>query len=321
MRGLLVLFLLSVHYSQVVYSQSNVSLLEEELISGNGISSITEWNHAFRGEEPAETGTMSLRANYDPNGYMVEETSFNSKGEQSRKVTSRFDNSGNRIQHSVYDLRNNRLTFSQAASFNQQGNKISEWGFDGLGDYRNNYKYNSDGKVSEIQYTTQGSLSERRVFTYIDNETRVEVILPDNTIKERIILLNNNRGDLLLEAYYDNEQNLIRKVEYGYNASGLKTEERRYHGQQMQYRDAFIYENDLLQRIIRTDRQGQETVINKYSYNTAGQLIEEAWYNENADNYSTREYSWDDHGNMTSVECYFASYQFRVLYRYDYSFF
>ena len=89
----------------------------------------------------------------------------------------------------------------------------------------------------------------------------------------------------------------------------------------MQDRYVYLYEDGLLRKIIRNDRQGRQTVTNKYYYNETGKLLREAWYNENAENYSTREFTWDNRGNMISVETYYATYQFQVLYRYDYSFF
>ena len=89
----------------------------------------------------------------------------------------------------------------------------------------------------------------------------------------------------------------------------------------MQYRYVYLYENSLLSKIIRNDRQGRETVTNKYYYNENRQLLREAWFNENADDYSTRGFTWDSRGNIVSVETYYATYNYQVLYRYDYSFF
>ncbi len=48
-----------------IFSQSNISLLDEELIKENRINEVTEWNHAYIGREPSEKGRISLRASYD----------------------------------------------------------------------------------------------------------------------------------------------------------------------------------------------------------------------------------------------------------------
>ena len=103
--------------------------------------------------------------------------------------------SGNRTEHIVFDSRSNRPTFSQMATFDQQGN-----------------------------------LREKRVFTYTGNETDVSVILPDNTISEKIKLIYNSMGYLIQEAYFDNKKTLLRKIEYTYDGNGQKTGEIRYHG-------------------------------------------------------------------------------------------
>jgi hypothetical protein len=305
----------------VIQAQSNISLLDDNLIRENRIREITEWNYPFKGEKPTDTGTVSLKTLFDANGYLLEETTYNSRGQESRRITSRFDNMGNRTEHRIFDSRNNRLTFSQMASYDPQGNKLLESGFDGLGDYRNVYHRLSDGRLSEVHYFAQRKLKEKRVFSYNGNATYISVLLPNNTISQKITLVHDINGNLLEESYFDEQDNPVRKVEYVYNNAGLKTEERRYQGTMLQYTNSFIYENSLLVKTIRKDRQGLEVVTNRYTYNDKGQLIKEAWYNQNADDYSTKHFSWDNEGNMVSVACYYASYQFYVFYRYDYSFF
>lgn len=321
MREFFILLLFVFISGGSISGQSNISLLDGKLIKGNRISEITEWNHAFNGDEPLETGTISLNTRYDSNGHLQEETTFNSKGQESRKVISRFDQMGNRTEYKVIDSRNNNLTYSQVTTYDKSGNTLTESGFDGLGNYRNNYLRTTGGRLREIHYNVQGKLKEKRIFAYSGNTTLVSVLFADSTVSQKIKLLHDDKGDLLEETYFDNDNNLVRKVEYTYNPDGLKTEERRYQGTEMKYRNSYIYQDTLLVKIIRTDNHGSETVINKYDYNDRGQLIKEAWYNENADDYSTKKLSWDSEGNMTSVACYYASYQFHVLYRYDYSFF
>ncbi|MGF1586310.1 MAG: hypothetical protein ACFCUM_13375 [Bacteroidales bacterium] len=321
MRKLLIVCLVIVCSGGFLYPQSNISVLDENLIRENRISGITEWNHAFRGDKPVETGTISLNTRYDQNGHLQEEVTYNSKGQESRKITSRFDHMGNRTEYRIFDSRNNKLTFSQIASYDQNGNTLTESGFDGLGNYRNDYIRMDDGRLGEIRYNTQGRLKEKRTFKYSGNGTYISVFLPDNSVSQKITLLHNNVGNLLEEIYYDGKGNLIRKVEYDYNSIGLKNEERRYQGAELQYRNTYIYDGKLLLKVIRTDNSGNEVIINRYAYNENGQLIKEEWYNESAADYSTKKLSWDSNGNMTSVACYYASYQFHVFYRYDYSFF
>ncbi|TVR73608.1 MAG: hypothetical protein EA408_04715 [Marinilabiliales bacterium] len=301
-------------------SQSNLSLLNESLIRENQIKGVTEWNHPVRGDEPAEKGAKSLNARYDSKGHQVEEVSYNSKGEETRKVTSRYDNYGNRTEYVIYDSRSGRVTFSRMTGYDDHGNRIAEWGFDGLGDYRNTYHLDNEGRTSEIHYTSGGNLKEKRLFSYKGNITEISVVLPDNTVNEIIRLEKNVSGELVAEAYHDNQGNLVRKVEYSWE-NGLKTGERHYQGDQMMFRNNFVYEEGLLDRIIKVDRQGRETVTNQYSYDDRSRLIRESWYNETSGNYSFREYSYDNHGNMLSVNSYYATYQFQVLYRYDYCFF
>jgi hypothetical protein len=321
MRKLLIVCFFILCSGRVLYPQSNISVLDENLIRENRISGITEWNHAFTGDKPVETGTISLNTRYDQNGYLQEEITYNSRGQESRKITSRFDQMGNRTEYRIFDSRNNRLSFSQVTSFDQNGNILNESGFDGLGNYRNDYIRKDDGRLSEIRYNTQGRLKEKRVFTYMGNGTYISVILPDNSVSQKITLLHNDPGNLIEEQYFDGKGNLIRKVEYDYNLAGLKSAERRYQGTRLQYRNSYIYDESLLVKVIRTDNTGNEIIMNRYSYNEKGQLVKEEWYNENAADYSTKKLSWDSKGNMTSVACYYASYQFHVLYRYDYSFF
>jgi hypothetical protein len=80
------------------------------------------------------------------------------------------------------------LLIVRLPAYDQNGNTLTESGFDGLGNYRNDYIRMDDGRLSEIRYNTQGRLKEKRVFTYSGNGTYISVLLPDNSVSQKITL-------------------------------------------------------------------------------------------------------------------------------------
>ncbi|NLI87010.1 MAG: hypothetical protein GX439_02040 [Bacteroidales bacterium] len=49
--------------------------------------------------------------------------------------------------------------------------------------------------------------------------------------------------------------------------------------------------------------------------------MEEKWYEDNATDYSHRNYKLDSKGIVDEVDTYYSDYNFRVVYRYEYKFF
>ncbi len=306
----------------ILCAQSHFEKFSKDLNRQNKIKSITEWSHPYQGNSPVVKGTRNAVARYDRNGNLTEEISYNARGEETRKLSYRYDTKGNRTEYSVFEAKFNRITYSQFANYDNAGNRLAEWGFDGLGNYRNTYSLDKDGKILEISFTTQNRLSEKRIFKHAAQETEI-TILNQGTIPSGKILLKYDRNNRLTEeSETDTQGNILRKVTYTYNPVGQMIQETRFRGSNFAYSNNHRYNSrGQISEIEKEESSTGPVVIHKYSYDSSGRLAEEQWYSENAKDYSSRKYQYDNKNNITSMDSYFVSYKFRVLYKYTFEYY
>jgi YD repeat-containing protein len=302
--------------------QSNFEKFTPNLIVNNKIQSITEWSHPYQGGTAAPKGNKNSFARYDLKGNLIEEITYNSRGEETRKVTYRYDAQGNRTEYSVFEAKFSRITYSQFASYDKSGNKLSEWGFDGLGNYRNNYILDNQGNILEIHFTVQNQLTEKRIFKYSGNQTDINILEKGVNPSGKILLKYNQDGKLIEDTETDAKGSMIRKVVYTYNTAGRLLTETRYRGTQLSYANNHQYNTKgLLVEIEKEETSSSPVVTHKFTYDPVGRLAEEQWYNENARDYSSRKYQYDNRGNILAVDNFFISYKFRVLYKYTFEYY
>lgn len=301
--------------------QSNFEKFSKDLILQNKIKIITEWSHPYQGEKPAAKGTKNSIARFDKNGNLTEEITYNAKGEETRKVTYRYDSKGNRSEYSVFEAKFNKITYSQFASYDNSGNKLSEWGFDGLGSYRNNYILNKDGSISEIHFTSQNRLTEKRIFKISESETEISILNQGTFPSGKIVLKYDRNKNLTEEIETDASGNLARKVSYTYNPAGQLIQETRFRGSNLSYINNHQYNLKGQLTIIEKEETSSNPIItHKFNYDSSGRLTEEQWYSENARDYSSRRLQYDNKNNIFSMDCFFISYKFRVMYKFTFEY-
>lgn len=298
--------------------QSNYEKFTRDLIVKNNIKTITEWSHPYQGGSHSAKGNKSSFARFDRNGNLLEEINYNARGDETRKATHRYNNSGNRIEYTVYESRFSKITYSQYANYDKSGNRLSEWGFDGLGNYRNNYILDPTGNILEIHFTVQNNLTEKRIFKYSKLQTEISIFAKGTNLSGKIVLKYNEGKKLIEESETDASGNILKKVTYSYNLANQLIKETRFHGIVFSYANNHQYNPvGQLTEIEREELSSKPTVTHKYSYDSSGRLSEEQWYSENAKDYSTKKYQYDNKGNILSLDCFFISYKFRVLYKYS----
>jgi YD repeat-containing protein len=319
-KNILLLISLSL-FTLNLYGQSNFEKFSKELIRQNKIKSITEWSHPYQGEKPAAKGTKNSIARFDKNGNLTEEITYNARGEETRKVSYRYDSKGNRSEYSVFEAKFNKITYSQFASYDNSGNKLSEWGFDGLGSYRNNYILNNDGSISEIHFTSQNRLTEKRIFKNAELETEISILNLGTFPSGKILLKYDQNKNLTEEIETDASGILIRKVSYTYNPAGQLIQETRFRGSNLSYINNHQYNSKgQLTVIEKEETSSSPTITHKFNYDSSGRLTEEQWYSENARDYSSRKLQYDNKNNIFSMDCFFISYKFRVMYKFSFEY-
>lgn len=314
-------YLLLAFFPFCLKGQGNFDNYSSDLITRNRIKSITEWSHSYHEGKPARNGKKTTMASFDRNGNMLQEITYNAREEESRKVTNRYDRQGKQIEYSLFEARFSRITYSQFSQYDAAGNKTTEWGFDGLGNYRNNYSYDRNGNLLEISFLTQNSLNEKRVYKISGRETEITLLSKGITPSYTIILRYNDWGKLLEEKTIDLSGKQLKRVLYDFNPDGQMRSETRYHGENLSYINRYRYDSRARLVEIEKEEKGSKPVVTHiYSYDSGGNLSEEHWYSESARDYSVKKYRYDQKGILTEVDAYFVSYNYRVLYKYSFTY-
>ena len=321
MKSFVILFLVFVCLRPVV-AQVEFDAKERERMAIAGVKTQTEWTHEFVDGKPSAKGYKSCFTKYDTRGNVTEITNINKEGVISSIYIYQYDNNDNRVNYEQHQGNRQKLQYSQKTVYDANGNKIRESGFDGLAAYSNTFKYDSNGKLSEINYNVENALVEKRLFKHSGNKTEISVFDAGNKLTFKQENTYNSSGLLLSEVRLGGTGNAVHTLNLQYNNTDLTDEVKTRADNKIDYQKTYQYDSE--SRLIKeetTTTDGTKFVSNEYQYNSQGDLVFKSWKkNERTKEASTNKISYDAKGLKTEVESYFASYQLRSLYKYTYEF-
>lgn len=303
--------------SASLIGQDNLEKKEKARMSVNKIKKQTQWAYDYVDGKPSSNGYISCVTSYDKKGNAIEIVNYKADGKITSILNYSYDAKGNKTSYTRYQGNREKLTYSQKIQYDQKGNKLVETGFDGAGNYVNKFEY-VNGRLNEIKYTNENIVTERRSFKYIDGQTEISILNSDNKPVAKEINIFDAKKNLIEESRLAN-QDVTQKMQYQYDPNGQMVEETKHRYGNFSYKKKYTYDNQgnlLKVEDIKTD--GKPVVTNNYSYDSKGNILEEKWRKENSTDDSYKKYVYNDKGLYTSMDCYFASYKFHVLYKFTY---
>ena len=323
MKYFVILFLVFVWLNPVT-AQIDADPKEKERMAKARVKTQTQWTHDFVDGKPSAKGYRSSVTKFDTKGNITEITNFNEKGEVISIVIYQYDNRDNRVNFERHQGNRQKLQYSQKTAYDAKGNKIRESGFDGATMYNNTFKYDDNGKMSEITYTVENATVEKRALKHSGNKTDILVYDAANNLSFKQENTYNDKGLLLSEIKSGSKGNTMHTLNLQYNNSGSVTEEMKMRADdKFDYQKFYQYDSEnrpVKEEIVNPD--GTKYVSSEYQYNGQGDLMFKSWRkNERAKEASTTKITYDAKGIKTEEETYFASYQLRSLYKYVYEFY
>ena len=330
MKSLLILLFLS-PLTFKAQAQLDLETFNRTRIANARVKTQTEFTHDYVAGRPAARGYRSMVTEYDNRGNITRITNFNEAGRAISAVTYQYDNRGNRVNFERFSIthdNNNRemreLRQSQRTVFDARGNRTREHGFDGTAQFNNVFTYDANGRLTDITYTTNGVVTERRTFTHANNRTDVQVFDPRGSVIFRQVNTYDSNGLLLSEVRTDSQGGVIHNITMQYNNAGNMTEEvKRRANNVLEYQRTLTYDrNNRLTKIETANAGGAKFVANEYQFNDKGELVLESWKrNERTQRASTNKYTYDSRGLFTEKDSFFATHNLNSLYKYQYEFF
>jgi YD repeat-containing protein len=301
-----------------VSGQDNLDAKDRERISKNKVKSQIQWSYDYDKGKPGVKGYKSAATTYDKTGNITEVINYKANGDVTSVLTYTYDAKGNRTSYSRYKGNKSELTYNQNIKYDAKGNKIAESGFDGVSKFNNSFTYDANGKLSEIKYTTDSVLTEKRILKNTGNTIELMVINAANTIVSKEITTYDGKKNILEEVKYI-QDNVTQKNNYAYDPKGKKVEETKVHFGKLAYRRKYVYDatGNLLQ--VTEEKEGIKPITTFiYKYDPKGNVMEEKWTKDTASEYSKKAHKYDAKGLLIESDCYLASYKFSVLYKFTY---
>lgn len=184
-----------------------------------------------------------------------------------------------------------KMVLVEELIFDENGNRKNHIRYKSTGEVDLNYEfhYDSNGNlISMDTYDGHGNLKGRRESQYDQNKNEIVRKLMDS----------RNPGELKTEYKYDNQNKLIKTINYKKDNNVVSTQ-------------TFEYDGELLKKSITRDSNGQLLSEVSYEYNSEGYLIKET--QKGVQGNTTRNYEYDNKGNLIRV----IDQQSRREFKYD----
>jgi hypothetical protein len=305
-----------------VNAQYDIKTAERDRMAEAKVKTQIEYTHDYKNGTPSSQGYKSSVRKFNANGDITEETNYNASDKIISVIVYQYNNKNERVNHERYQGNREKLQYSQKMVYDSKGNKIKEYGFDGVASYSNTYTY-ENGKLVEMTYTLDNVVVEKRKLSYSGNKTEILIFDANNELIFKQVNAYTPQGLLVSEVKTDFQGNVVYMLDLEYRDDGVLLSEARKRGDLLEYKK--IYEYDTENRIIKEETinlEGERYVSHEYKYNDRSYLELEKWKKNNRSNgISSKKMTYDSKGIHSEVESYFASYKLHSLYKYTYEYY
>lgn len=325
-----IIFIISIIFItfQSLFSQLPDKHLKTMVLE-NDIKSITQWNHKFKDGKPAKDGYKNAYKEFDENGNVTKEIYFR-QGDINQELSYKYDHNQQKTKYENYDASKDEISFQQIIDYNDKGKKIQEKRYNGSEHFKINYKYNNQGDRTEsIKKKRKKSgasvtyeLEEKRIYNRDGNKVTIEVLTPDDALIKKIVNKYDNNGNLVEFSEFDENDNRLKQISYEYNEKNQKIKEIKHQRGNFIYEKQFQYNDQNNVAEIQTEEPKGEVYISKvFDYDNDDNLVKEMRFEPRVDKYSHKKFSYNEDNILEEVEVYYATYDYKIQYKFDYEYY
>lgn len=320
------LILITLLLQNSAFSQGQQDDRERERIANSKISKITQWTHKYVKGNLNPKGYITTESKYDDRGNAIEVINYKSTGQISSKLIYKYDKNNNKLEYQKFEKKDKpdiELTYKQSFIYDDKGNKKVENGFDGIAAYKIMYNYTSDGKVKNItKLGADNSVLEKWESTYSGNTQTINILKLGRNLDYILIRKTDANGNLIEETRKDAKGNEVKRITSEYDSKNLITSNAEYYSGKLSKRFKYKYNTqNLLSEIIQINPDGTELLDRAYKYDNKGILLEEKWFDGIPNDFSSKNFKYNERSNPAEVESYYSDYKYKVLYKYTYEYF
>jgi hypothetical protein len=303
-----------------VTGQANFEAKDRERMARNKVKKQVQISYDYSNGKVNSTGYVSKITSYDKNGNAIEIIEMEKSGSISRVVNCSYDSKSNQLEFSTYKGNKEKLTYSQKKTYDARGNKKTETEYNGSNVVIKTFAYDANSRLLEIKYTTDNVLTEKRLFKNMGTLSEMSIVNVANVVISKETTIFDGKNNVIEEAKYV-QDNVTQKSNYEYDGNGKKVAESQTKLGSLVYRRKYTYSGSNILQITEERNNVRPYTAFLYKYDGDGNCVEEKWTKEPNGDYSKKTHTYNERGLLVQSDCYFASYNFSVMYKYNYDFY
>jgi hypothetical protein len=292
---------------------------EKKIAAENKIKTRTQWDYNYVNGVMNKQGMKTGTAIFNTNGDKIEENILNAKGLVTSTETYQYDTKGNRT---LYERSGTSGKYKKVSTYDTKSNLTSESGFNGTENFKNNFTYNSSGKVESITYTVNNNIEDKRVYSYSGSTCFIEIYTKGQTLTSKLKLVSDSKGNVTEETLLSVDEKVTSKKNFKYNTTQQVIEEEKNQGGTLNYRLTYVYDTKgNLLSISEETTTIKKYVKKSYSYDSQSNLTEYKWRRSPDDEFNVKKYTYDAKGICLTEHTLYPKTKYEVLTKYEYEFF
>ena len=308
-----------------VFSQGQPEDKEKSRIANSKVQKSIQWTYKYAQGKINPKGYITTESKYDDKGNVIEVLNYKANGQVSSKLLYKYDKNNYKIEYQKFEKKDKpeiELTYKQSFIYDEKGNKKIENGFDGLSPYKILYNYLPDGKTKYItKYASDNSITEKWESTYSKNVQTIKILKLGKNLDYILIRKTDSRGNLIEETRNDSKGKEVKRVTSEFDANNLLVSNAEYYSGKLSKNFKYKYNNqNQIIEIIQINPDGTESLDRAYKYDSKGILLEEKWFDGIPNEFSSKNFRYNDKSNPAEVESYYSDYKYKVLYKYTYEY-
>jgi len=310
----------------LIYPQAKSDDKERTRLANSKVCKSIQWTYKYEKGKINSKGYITTESKYDGKGNVIEVINYKSTGQISSKLLYKYDQFNNRIEYQKFEKRDKpdiELTYKQNFTYDNNGNKKIENGFDGITGYRIVYNYLHDGKSKDItKYNTDNSINEKWDYAYIGNTQTINVLKSGTNLDYTLIRKTDSKNNIIEELRKDSKGKEVTRTTFEFDANNNVIASAEYYSGKLSKRLIYIYNNqNQLIEIDQVNPDGNKALSKAYLYDRNGNILEEKWFDGVPNDFSKKNYKYNEKHNPSEVESYYSDYKYKVLYKYTYEYF
>lgn len=318
MKNLITSFILTIFIYSIGVSQT-IEEKERELFKEFNVKTRENTDYTFTKGKFSKTGRITNLSTFDKNGQILQNKSYNLKGEVTTIEKYAYDVNGNRT---LYERQSLSGEYKKESEYDTDNNLVEEYGYDGSATFQTNLKYNNSNRVLEIVYTIADDIDEKRVYSYEGNTAQVEIFKNGKYLSSKVNLVFNENNQVLSEVLVTLEGKILESKSYEYNSSKNIVKEVKYKNGEFFLEITYDYDDHQnLLTVSEKTKTEDKFVKKKYAYDDNSRIIKYEWKRNPDDEYNIKAYKYSDKGVCDEVHTYYPKTDYKILTRYSYTYY